>query len=243
MLLACRGSLSPLSNKLAVGQQPYVVFAANGEAGVGDLFASTPAGGQAFQITFTRVDEELPSLSADGTLLAFVRSRTPGDSGRRSLVVMNLLNGAERRIEFDGAAPSAVAWSRDGSRIFLRQGDSVRVTPAPPSQFQLAPVAGTDRSAADSQLAVLLGDPPLATAVPCDSGTGICARLPDGSQQTIAPTGRNPARWSGDSIVYRENEDWVIQPLAGGKTRTLNWTETSDPRSLTIFVGQPKILE
>ena len=244
LLLACRGSLSPLSNKLEVGQQPYVVFVADGEAGVGDLFASIPAGGHSFQITFTRVDEELPSLSADGTMLAFIRSRAPGDFQHRALVVMNLLNGAERRVDADGAVPTALAWSRDGARIYLRQGDAVRVTPAPPAALRLAPVASADRPAADSQLAVLLGAPPLATAVPCDNGVGICARLVDGSQQTITRSGRDPARWTGDSIAYQEDGDWVIRPLAGGKTRALSWAQASGhPRDLTVFPGHPRVLE
>jgi hypothetical protein len=244
LLLACRGSLSPLSNKLEVGQQPYLIFAADGEAGVGDLFASAPAGGPSFQITFTRVDEELPSLSADGTMLAFVRSRAPGDTRHHSLVVMNLLNGAERRVDTDGVMPTALAWSRDGARLFLQEGDTVRVTLTPPAALHLTPVARADRSAADSQLAVLLGDPPQAMAVPCDNGEGICARLGDGSQQMITHSGRDPARWSGDSIAYREDADWVIQPLTGGKTRTLSLARASGhPRSLTIFAGHPRVLE
>jgi hypothetical protein len=244
MLLACRGSLSPLSNKLEVGEEPYVIFAADGEAGVGDLFVSIPVGGSSFQITFTRVDEEIPSLSGDGTMLAFIRSRAPGDTQHRSLVVMNLLNGAERRVDLAGVLPTALTWSRDGARIFLRQGDSVRVTPAPPAALRLAPVASTDRPAADSQLAVLLGDPPMAMAVPCASGEGICARLGDGKEQTITSSGRDPVRWRGDSIAYREDDGWVIRPLAGGRTRALSWTQTSGhPRNLTIFAGRPRILE
>ncbi|MEO8139520.1 MAG: hypothetical protein ABI742_07745, partial [Gemmatimonadota bacterium] len=63
LLVACRGSLSPLSNKIEVGKEPYIVFTADGEGGVGDLFASPLQGETQFQITFTRVDERLPALS------------------------------------------------------------------------------------------------------------------------------------------------------------------------------------
>jgi WD40-like Beta Propeller Repeat len=242
LLIGCRGTLSPLSNKIEVGQQPYLIFAADGEDGLGDLFASALTGGQSFQITFTRVDEALPSLSPDGTMLAFTRSRAPDDPAHRLLVVMNLLSGAERQVDVDGAAPTALAWSADGTRIFLRQGDMVRMTSAPPVALRLDPIAGGDRVAADSQLAVLLGDPPLATAVPCENNEGICAILMDGSRQTITRTGTDPARWSGDSIVYHENEAWVIRPLAGGKTRTLSLASVH-PRSLTLFAGRPRVQE
>ncbi|TFG50583.1 MAG: hypothetical protein E4H38_03320, partial [Gemmatimonadales bacterium] len=118
LLAACRGTLSPLSNKVEIGQESYIVFAADGEDGVGDLFASSPGGGTAWQITFGRVDERLPALSPDGVMLAFDRGRLPGDTTTRSVVVMNLLNGAERQVVAPGVLrPSAIAWSADGERI------------------------------------------------------------------------------------------------------------------------------
>ena len=99
LLAACSGSLSPLSNKVKVGQEAYVILVADGEDGLGDLFASSTGGGVAFQITFTRVDERLPALAPDGVSLAFVRARAPGDTSELHVAVMNLLNGTERSLD------------------------------------------------------------------------------------------------------------------------------------------------
>jgi hypothetical protein len=236
-VFACRGSLSPLSNRLEVGQEPYFVFVADGEADVGDLFASKPAGGAVYQITFTRVDERLPALSPDGTMLAFLRARAPGSVTRQVLVVMNLLNGAEQRVDLEASFPSAIAWSRDGRRLYLRAGDSLLGTPTPPAPFALGLVPDAERPTADSLLSVLLGDPPLAEAFPCD-GTGVCARFGDGTRQTIAAAATDPTRWMGDSILYREAGEWVIRPLAGGRPRVLRLSgELRHWRSLMVFGG------
>ncbi|HEY7681215.1 MAG TPA: hypothetical protein VH879_01115 [Gemmatimonadales bacterium] len=234
VLLSCRGSLSPLSNKLRVGQEPYVAFAADGEDGLGDLFASGPAGGTPYQITFSRVDEALPALSPDGSMLAFVRT-TSGDEKRR-LVVMNLLTGAERWAPL-GGTPSALGWSRDGSRIYVRN-QTTEVTLAPPAELGLARVAPAERPVAESALAVLLGDPPLAEVVACDSGRGLCARYREGPEQMITATGEAPARWSGDTVAYLQDGEWVIRPLAGGRTRVLRWARPlAHSRNLTLFPG------
>lgn len=237
LFVSCRGSLSPLSNKLQVGQEPYVIFVADGEAGVGDLFACKPAGGAVYQVTFTRVDERLPALSPDGTLLAFLRARAPGIAAPQLLVVMNLLNGAERQIGLEAPFPDAIAWSADGRGLYLRAGERLSVTAAPPAQLAIAPVPTAERATADSALSVLLGDPPLAEAVPCDSG-GICARFGDGTLQTITGAGTDPVRWMGDSVLYREARDWVIRPLAGGRRRMLRVSrDLGHMRSLTVFGG------
>jgi len=235
--LGCRGSLSPLSNRVDVGQEPYVVYVADGEAGVGDLFASKPAGGAVYQITFTRVDERLPALSPDGTMLAFLRARAPGTLTRQGLVVMNLLNGAERQVELGARLPGALAWGRDGRTLYLRADDSLFRSPTPPSPLGLESVPVPERPAAESLLSVLLGDPPLAEAVPCDS-TGVCARFRDGTVQTIAAAAVDPTRWVGDSIAYREAGQWIIRPLAGGRPRVLRVSkDLRHLRSLTVFGG------
>ncbi len=241
VLMACRGSLSPLSNKIQVGKEPYVVFTADGEAELGDLFASPLQGGRPYQITFTRVDERLPALSPDGSMLVFLRSRLPGDTGDVSLVIMNLLNGAERKAALPAdIRPDATAWSPDGSRIFVRAGLAVLGASAPPGEPEFRAVAPTDRAAADSALAVLLGDPPLTTVVPCHDGTGVCVRLANDSVATVAVDAVTPARWPGDSIVYALRNEWTVRPMGGGKTRVLHWTpEPQHVRELTTFRGIP----
>jgi hypothetical protein len=241
LALACRGSLSPLSNRIQVGQEAYVVFTADGEDGAGDLFASPPTGGTAYQITFTRVDEELPALSRDGTMLAFFRGRAPGDERHRVLVVMNLVNAAERQCDVGETGPGSIAWSSDGGRVYVRLGESLFVSPTPPNALALTPLATDERPAADSQFAVLLGDPPLATAVSCDSGGGICARFGDGRQEPISRAGADPVRWRGDSVTYNDAGKWTVRPLAGGETRRLQWGDPIHrPRDLSFFAGPPR---
>jgi hypothetical protein len=155
---------------------------------------------------------------------------------------MNLLNGAERRIALPaGFHPQATAWSADGSKLLVRGPAGILAAPAPPAQGAFAAVDGAERAAADSALAVLLGAPALAVAVPCASGAGVCARLADGSLATVAAQGSSPVRWPGDSIAYLEGDVWTVRPLAGGKTRLLRWTHgPSRVRELTTFRGAAK---
>jgi len=235
LVAACRGSLSPLSNKVEIGEESYIVFAADGEDGVGDLFASPPGGGTAWQITFSRVDERLPALSPDGVMLAFDRGRLPGDTATRSVVVMNLLNGAERRVVAPGVLqPSAIAWSADGKRIVVRSGSSVVTVPAPPASGEPAAADSGDRARLDVQL----GDPPVAEARNCSGGAGVCVALPDGREVVLDSAATSPVAWYGDSVAYVRSGGWVIHPLAGGHTRLLEWgDEVVHPRSITHFLA------
>lgn len=239
VLAACRGTLSPLSNRLKVGQEAYVVVVADGEDGLGDLFASSTGGGMAWQITFTRVDERQPALSPDGISLAFVRSRAPGDRAAVHVSVMNLLNGAERQVELPaGMGADQLAWAPDGSRFYLRSESEVLVSPAPPAPTAFSPVSSLDRLAAESAFVVLLGTPPTVAAERCLGGDGLCVRFGDGSVVPLAPEGSAPLRWSGDSVAYRDGGAWVVRPLTGGRTRTLTWDPPlTHPREATMYPG------
>jgi hypothetical protein len=230
---ACRGTLSPLSNKLEIGQESYIIFTADGEDGMGDLFASAPLGGQAWQITFSRVDERLPALSPDGVMLAFDRGRLPGDTMTRSVVVMNLLNGAEQVVVAPGVSqPQAIGWSVDGRRVVVRGASGVVAVPAPPESGQ--PVAATTEETA--RLAVRLGDDLATEARVCASGTGVCVQLPSGREVTLDSAAASPAAWYGDSVAYLRSGEWVIHPLAGGHTRLLRWDRgIANPRSISRF--------
>ncbi len=235
----CRGTLSPLSNRLDVGEEPYLVFSADGEAGAGDLFASALVGGTPYQITFTRVDERLPALSPDGVMLAFIRARAPGDSSAAALVVMNLLNGAERRADLtEVGSVEGLAWSPDGATIYVRRGEAIFTLPAPPANGELVPVQPAAAAAADSAFRVFLGRPPVGEALPCPGGQGVCTRLGAGEVMLLDPTASSPIRWPGDSLAYLEHGEWTIRPLGGGATRMLRWTApVGHPRSVSVFGG------
>ena len=108
--------MSPVQNRLAPGEEPFAIFVAAGEAGVGDLFAVRADGGTT-SIAYTRVREMAPALSPAGTDIAFIREGVRDDPSSRRVVVMNLLNGAERVIPAADAPPEAVAWSDDATRL------------------------------------------------------------------------------------------------------------------------------
>ncbi len=226
LLAGCLGSMSPLSNRVKVGEEPYLVFVADGEAGGADLFVSRADGGTVFPITFTRLDERTPALSPDGGVVAFVRSSTPGDSETAAVWVMNLLNGAERRLTEPGAVvASRLAWSVDGGTLYARTAGGVMLLPAPPSASEARAATGPEALAGDSALAVLLGDPPIARALPCADGTGLCSIGASGVPDKLAEGARDPLRWGVDSLAYFIGDELVVRPLGGGRTRTLNWVK------------------
>ena len=236
---ACRGTLSPLSNRIKVGQEPFLVVVADGEDGLGDLFASSTGGGMAWQLTFTRVDERLPALSRDGISLAFVRSRAPGDTTGVHISVMNLLNGAERQLELPaGMRADELAWSADGSRFYARSETLLLESAAPPARTGFAPVAAVGRAAAESAFVVLPGTPPTVAVERCADGDGLCVRLGGGGVVPLAAGGSGPLRWSGDSVAYQDGGVFVVRPLSGGRTRTLTWDPPlQHPRQATMYAG------
>lgn len=241
LLGGCRMSLSPLKNRIGIGVESYVVFDAPGESDEGDLFAVNAEGGQVFRITFSRAHEAAPALSPDGVMLAFIRGRTAVDTSGHRVWVMNLLNGAERKIELpEGAgAPVAVAWSGDGTRLFIRAGRDYAAS-APPKDPDVQPAS----PAGDSAFRVLLGEPPVGEVVACPDGAGICARLGDGTVQVLTDRGRNALAWGSDSVAYLVGDQLEVRPLAGGNVRRPQWNGApSGIRSVTWFRGNPDLEE
>lgn len=240
-LAACSGSLSPLSNKLEIGEEPYVVFVGDTPDGAGELFAAPAAGNQAYQFTFTRLDERLPALSPEGGMVAFVRASGTGDTSRVTVWVMNLLNGADRRLTEPGqVVPDRLAWSADSRTIFLRTATGVFAAAAPPDAESVAPVEGAATGLADSALMVLLGDPPAAQARPCRTQAGLCALTAGGAETLLAADGTGPVRWGPDSVGYVTGGSLVVRPLGAGRTRPLRWRrgEVAHLREPTFFPGK-----
>jgi hypothetical protein len=210
--------MSPLSNRLQIGEEAFVVVVAEGEGGLGDLYALPAGGGAPLQITFTRVDESHPALTADGSVLAFIRAGQK-TGGQPVVVLMNLLNGAERRVELPpGSAPVRVAWSRDQTGLFIQTTTGMFSATAPPNASAAAPVGPADSAAADSALAVVLGTPAFGTAGPCRSGGGLCSHS-DSGESVIDSAGSDPARWGPDSVAYVVHNQLQILPLGGGHLR------------------------
>src|SRR5688500_20238993 len=93
--MAC--ALTPISRRIQVGEEPFVIGVGEGSDAMTDLFAA-PAGGGAFvRLTFTRSEERLPRLSPEGTAVVFVRRECGAENPRWSLVVLDLLTTTVRR--------------------------------------------------------------------------------------------------------------------------------------------------
>ncbi|MGH7701542.1 MAG: TolB family protein [Gemmatimonadales bacterium] len=231
--------MSPLQNRIDVGQESYAVFVADGEGDQGDLYAVRATGGPVFPITYTLVDESAPALSPDGVTLAFLRVRSSAETARRSVWVMNLLNGAERELPaLDGWNPRRIAWSRDGAALFITAAEGNYRVPAPPAKPQPVALSPADSAVADSALGVWLGQPAFARAVECPgpSGGGLCLLGSDGATSELAENGRDPSRWGQDSLGYFVAGDFLIRPLGAGVMRPLGWVPPPPhPRQLSYF--------
>jgi len=234
---ACRVSMSPVQNRLAPGEEPFAVFVATGEAGVGDLFAVRADGGTTFPITYTRVREMAPALAPTGTDIAFIREGVRDDSSTRRVVVMNLLNGAERVITVPGVIPEAVAWNDDAARLFIRSGSTIYAAAAPPRDPDPRQLTGADAVSADSAFFVLVGTPAFARVIDCPEG-GVCVELGVGERNLFSADGRGPTRWGSDSVGYFVGSSFFVRPLGPGRMRELRLTPPRlDPRQMTYFPG------
>ncbi len=234
------GTLPPLRGKIDVGREAYAVFV--GGSGVsGDLYAVRADGGPVFPLTYTPVAELAPSLSPNGADLAFLRSQSLRDTIPATVWVMNLLNGSERELELPQGAgtPERVGWSEDGAVIIVRTGQGLYRFDAPPAKPDARPVPPSDSAVADSNLAVLLGDPVFARVVLCKRTSDLCLITRRGAPGILAQAARDPVRWGTDSVAFLVGENILqIRPLAKGRPRALNWSDVPvRPRQLTFFDG------
>ena len=233
----CRVSMSPIQNRLAPGEEPFAVFVANGEAGVGDLYAVRAEGGATFPVTYTRVRELAPALAPSGKALAFLREATPGEPATRTVVAMNLLSGGERVLPRSAEPAEAVAWSADGTLLLVRTASGVVASAVPPADPALRALDSTGAAASDSAFAVLLGSPAFGRAVDCPEG-GVCVLLPDGQRSVVAADGHGAVRWGADSVGYFSGAGFVVRPLGPGRPRELRLTPPPlEPREMTFFPG------
>jgi hypothetical protein len=234
---ACRVSMSPVQNRLAPGEEPFAVFVAAGEAGLGDLFAVRADGGTTFPITYTRVRELAPALSPAGTDIAFIREGVRDDPSSRRVVVMNLLNGAERVIPAADAPPEAVAWSDDATLLYIRVGSATLVAAAPPADPAPRALQSLEAVHADSAFAVLVGTPAFASVSDCPDG-GVCVVQRGGERTLFSADGTGPVRWGSDSVGYFVGSAFFIRPLGPGRMRELRLTPPRlDPQQMTFFPG------
>jgi tricorn protease len=115
LFLCAAGAVSPAyADELGYYRQPSihgdtVVFVAEG-----DLWSVGLAGGRATRLTTHPAAEGNPSISPDGTMVAF----TARYEGAPDVYVMPLKGGRPRRLTFDGARISYVGWTPD-NRVLI----------------------------------------------------------------------------------------------------------------------------
>ena len=239
VLTAC--SVTPLTNKIRAGEEPFVIGVGEGSDRRTDLFAA-PAGGGAFtRLTFTRAEEHAPSLSPSGTTVAFLR-RTGPDDANWSLVILDLLNNRESVAPIPRAAgtPVSVGWSGDGTRVVVR-AQGYLASFSPPRAVWLRAVSLDSVAWADSLTSGLLGDPPRARIGSC--GPDVWCVI-SGADTTRLEGVSGAIPWGTDSMGYFTGSPsaavWEVRPLGGGRTRRPVWTDAPDGlRELTYQGAKP----
>ena len=232
--------MSPLQNRIEVGQEGYVVFVASGEGGVGELYAVRTSGGSIYPLTYTRLDESRPALSPDGVELAFIRARTTTDSADDEVVLMNLLSGAERTLLLPAEhVPSRIGWSLDGQALFVETSRGIIRSTVPPAEPILVEIGASETAKADSALGVQLGSPVIALVTMCRSQRDqLCVRTAAGQEQPLESQARDALRWGADSLGYLAGDALIVRPLGGGAGREVRWTDLpAGPRQPTMFAG------
>ncbi|MES2125248.1 MAG: hypothetical protein V4503_11235 [Gemmatimonadota bacterium] len=223
-LLLAGCNLSPLRNRIKVGEEPIVIFVGEGIDGHTDLFAVPASGGSIAQLTFTPLLESMPRINARGDVVAFIRARDTAATAANEVVVMNLLNGAERAVPLpDGAGHiKAIAWGPGDSALYLRSDGGTWRASTPPAPTSVVAATGSDFVQADSVFELWVGEPRFARLFPCQGG-GVCAVGPRVDTTVLSEQGRDPLRWGSDSVAWFEGDGMVVRGIGPGTVRRILW--------------------
>jgi hypothetical protein len=226
--------VTPLSRRIMVGQEPFVIGVGEGPDSMTDLFAAPAGGGGFLRLTFTRAEERLPRLSPEGTAVAFVRREGPAGNPRWVLVILDLLTTAEHSAPLPPGPepPVRTGWARDGSAVVLAGGYFTLA----PDQDSLTPVSPALQPAADSATRELLGDPPAAMVGECAGGE-ICITAANGETTRLGSGDSGAIRWGSDSLGYFTSRGFEVRPLSTGAARRPDWS--GQPAALRTLTHHP----
>jgi hypothetical protein len=240
LLLLAGCGVTPLTNHIKVGEEPFVVAVGEGPDGYTDLFAA-PAGSGAFtRLTFNRPEERFPRLSPDGSVVAFLRTNAESPA-TWSLVFLNLLSNAERTVPLpaDAGEPERLGWDSEGKRVVVA-AQGYFSAEAPPGAAGLVRVSPAAAAAADSVTRELLGDPPLGMVRECANG-GLCIAAATGEVTPLDSAATGAVRWGGDSVGYFLPAGFEIRPLTGGHARRPTWSTLPTRLRQLTYHGEPQV--
>jgi hypothetical protein len=227
-------AVTPLTNKIAVGEEAFVIAVAKGSDSMTDLFAAPAGGGDFVRLTFNRAEERGPRLAPEGTRVAYLRR--PRDGGPWTLVILDLLSNAEQSaaLPVEAGMPEQLGWDADRSVVLRATGGYFR-TAVPPAPLRLALVTPDAAARADSATRELLGPVGEGLVRPC--ATGLCVVVGD----SITPLGAGVSgavRWGADSVGYFSSGTFEVRPLGGGYPRRPGWkARPSGLRELSYHPG------
>jgi hypothetical protein len=229
-LLVTGCAVTPLTNKIDVSEDPFVIGVGEGADSLTDLFAA-PAGGGAFvRLTFNRAEERGPRLAPDGLSVAYLRHAR--GSPEWSVVVLDLVNNAEHSavVPREAGEPVGLGWSASGDRLVV-QAAGFLATRAP-GPIRLEPA---DSTAADSIVHERLG--PEGEGLIRRCGSDFCVVVGD-SVTPLGPGRSGVIRWGADSMGYFVEGSFEVRPLGGGYARRPAWKDLpSGLRDLTYHGG------
>ncbi|HEY0839944.1 MAG TPA: LpqB family beta-propeller domain-containing protein, partial [Vulgatibacter sp.] len=160
----------------------------------GDIWTAPAEGGAARLLVADPALESRPLFSPDGRRVAFVSTRT----GNGDIYVLDLANGALRRVTFDDAPEMLDGWSRDGKWLYL--SGSSRDVAGMNDVYRVSPEGGT----------------PLPVAADRYASEYWAAPSPDGQALAVTARGIVSGQWwrHGRSHID-ESEIWVVSALNG----------------------------
>lgn len=222
-LLVTGCAVTPLTNKIKIGEEAFVIAVGEGPDGRTDLYAAPAGGGRFTRLTFNGAVERLPKLSPDGAMVAFLRAGSGTGGPFWSLVILNLLTGAERAAPLPAEAgePDRLGWSRDGKRVVVSAQGFFGMA-APPDAPGLTRFPADSLAWADSLSRELLGDPPRGIVRACERG-GLCIEAQTGEVTPLDSAARDAVRWGADSVGYFLPGGFEVRPLGGGRPRRPVW--------------------
>ena len=223
LTLALAGcGITPITNKVKPGEEPFVVAVGEGSDGSTDLFVAETGGGPFFRLTFSRPPEWAPRIAPSGRAVAFMRARSESDSTEAELVVYDLIHGTERRgpVPAEAGPVRRLGWSQASDTVFLG-ADRILVTAVDRIDPKTAP---TDLDQhADSTLEELLGTPAQGRVTHC--GSEVCVVTAEGDTTRVGTDVTDAIRWGPDSLALVRASGLEVRPLTGGRPRFPLWTD------------------